>query len=212
MVGEDLIAAVLGGTAGAMAGGGSRLLLARLRRGVVLRPGPLEMAGAIGGAITVALAWGSPLLVLAGWLALLLPTLSAVDLVHHRLPDAITLPAVPLTLVLILLTWWVAPASGSPVRAVLAAALVGGLFLGISLARPRAYGRGDAKLGFTVIAALGYLSWPAVLLGLLIAFSAGALVGLAGIALRRWNLAGSIAFGPYLLLGAWSVLLAAAVN
>jgi leader peptidase (prepilin peptidase)/N-methyltransferase len=87
--------------------------------------------------------------------------------------------------------------SSLPERAIAAAAAGGGLFL-VALAYPRGMGLGDVKLA----AVMGLYLGRAVAPALLIAFAAGALVGVAliardGAAARKR----AIPFGPFLALG-----------
>ncbi len=140
------------------------------------------------------------------WIGILAVPLAAVDLRHHRLPDALTLPAGPITLAVCVLDAQWAGGGGSVARAALAGAVVGGLFLALVTVAPAAMGRGDAKLAFTLGIALGYLSWVAVLVGLFAGFLAGSLAGLAGVVTRRVGLRSAMPFGPALLLGCWCVL------
>jgi leader peptidase (prepilin peptidase)/N-methyltransferase len=87
----------------------------------------------------------------------------------------------------------------------LAAAAAGGLLFAVALAYPRGMGLGDVKLA----AVMGLYLGRAVAPALLIAFAAGALVGLAliardGAAARKQ----AIPFGPFLALGGLAGLLA----
>lgn len=200
------LAATVGAAVGALAGWAGRLLLARLRRGVALRPPALEVAGGLLTAAGVALVWPSPTVVLVVWAGLLTVVLGAVDLAAHRLPDALTLPAVPITAVLVLGTWAAAPPSGDPLTALVAAAVATAVFAGLASVAPRAMGRGDVKLVPSLALLTGYLSIPAVLWWLILAFGLGAVVALAGLVTRRLSLGSAIAFGPCLLAGCWLVL------
>jgi leader peptidase (prepilin peptidase)/N-methyltransferase len=67
-------------------------------------------------------------------------------------------------------------------------------------------GLGDVKLLPSLALMTGYLSVAAALLALAIAFLLGALVSLAGLALRRMSMTSAIPFGPFLLAGCWLVL------
>lgn len=201
-----LIAVGLGALLGAAAGGGGRLLLARLRRGVTLRPPVVEVAGALVTAAGVGLAWPSPIVGLVVWAGLLAVVLGAVDIAVHRLPDALTLPAVPITAALVFGTGWAAPSSGAPLTAVGAAVVTTALFAGLALAAPRAMGRGDVKLVPSTAMLTGYLSIPAVLWWLILAFGIGAVVALVGLATRRLSVGSGIPFGPCLLAGCWLVV------
>ncbi|MBI2268473.1 MAG: prepilin peptidase [Candidatus Blackburnbacteria bacterium] len=74
-------------------------------------------------------------------------------------------------------------------------------FLGIFvLTRGRGMGFGDVKLSFVLGSLLGY---PRVLIWFLLSFSIGAVVGLFLIAANKASWKKHIAFGPFLLLGAW---------
>ena len=192
---------------GAVAGVGIRRLLGRLRRGVTLRIGVAEVAAAIVTSIGVVIAWGDPTMGLALFTGLLLVALGAVDVVHHRLPDAITLPALPVTVTLVVLTAVLAPGSGSLLSAAVAAVALWAVFAGIARLSPRSMGRGDVKLMPTLGLLMGYVSPFAVLFGLLVAFGTGSAVALVGLAARRLRLASAIPLGPYLLLGCWVILL-----
>ena len=201
-----LAAALLGAVLGATAGWAGRLWLARLRRGAVLRPPVLEVAGALVTAVGVGLSWPDPTVALVVWAGLLAVVLGAVDIAVHRLPDALTLPAVPITGGLILVTWWVSPSSGEPLTAMASAVVATGAFAGLALAAPRAMGRGDVKLVPSLALLTGYQSIPAALWWIILAFGIGALVALAGLATRRLSLGSAIPFGPCLLAGCWLVL------
>ncbi len=196
------VAAALGG----LAGYASRRLLARLRRGSVVRPGPLEAASALITAVGAALTVPDGPWPVVLWIGVLAVPLAAVDLRHHRLPDALTLPAVPLTVLVCTADRGWGSGDGSIGRAVLAGAVVGGAFLLLATALPAAMGRGDAKLAFSLGVALGYLSWSAVLVGLFAGFLAGSLAGVVGLVTRRLALRSALPFGPALLLGCWLVL------
>ena len=196
----------VGALTGAGVGHGIRCLLGRLRRGAVLGPGGVEIACALLTAASLAAGWGTPrlpILLWAGWLGV---ALAAVDLRHHRLPDALTLPAWGISAALVLGTAVWAPGSGSILRAFIAAAVVGGLFWLTWRVAPRAMGRGDVKLVPALVLLTGYLSWTAAVLGVVLAFVSGAVVSLAGLLTGRMTMRSALAFGPHLLAGCWLAL------
>ena len=184
----------------------ARRWLAVLPRGTRVRFGPFEAAVAVVTFAGVVLApvqrW--PLVL---WVGLLAVALSVIDVRHHRLPDAITLPAIPVTLLTAAASSVVWPESGSLVRAAATGMIVGGAFWALSALAPAAMGRGDAKLTFSLGAAMGYVSAAAVLTGLVLAFALGALAALTGVLARRLTMRSALPFGPALLLGCWLVLL-----
>jgi leader peptidase (prepilin peptidase)/N-methyltransferase len=156
------------GGLGMLAGALARWLLGRLRRGARVPPPHCELV--LGALWAVSGYWWSvgrldpawlPLLLGLGWLAV---AAGAVDLRHGRLPDALTLPALPAALVLA-----VPLGGGAVVRAALGALALGGGYLVVRLVAPAALGAGDVKLAAPLGAALGAVSWPAVLVGALLA-------------------------------------------
>jgi len=84
-------------------------------------------------------------------------------------------------------------------------ALEGGLFfLLIAIIGRGAMGMGDVKLAAGIGALLGHpLVWAGLLLGILL----GGLSALVLLALRRIGRKDYMAYGPYLVLGAWLILL-----
>ena len=132
--------AVTGAVTGAAAGAGARVLVGRLRRGARVRAPWCELAVAVPWSATgllwasgaVAVAW-VPVLLALGWLT---AAAGAVDLVHHRLPDALTLPALPVALLL------VAPVGPPAVgRGAAGAAVAVAAHAAVHLLVPRAMGR-----------------------------------------------------------------------
>lgn len=204
--GSVALAAAAGGVFGGAVGFGIRKLLGRIPRGVVCRPGPVELASALLTAAGAALAVGTSLLALVLWLGFVLIALSAVDLTRRRLPDALTLPAIPVTVAVTVVTEVLAPGTGDVVRGLVAGALLVALFGLLALISPRAMGLGDVKLVASIGVAAGYLSWGAVAVAILGAFVLGAVVSVAGISAGRLRASSAIAFGPFLLLGCWLVL------
>jgi leader peptidase (prepilin peptidase)/N-methyltransferase len=118
-----------------------------------------------------------------------------VDLVHHRLPDALTLPALPAALLLAAPLGW-----GSVGRAAAGAAILAGAYLAVRLVAPAALGAGDVKLAGPVGAVLAAASWPAVVLGALLAAVLTAVAALARLLSRRCGLGAEIPHGPAMLL------------
>ena len=196
---------LVGVLAGGAAGVGIRLLLARLRRGVVVRPGILEACSAAITGLGVGLTWPGPALPLTVWLGWLGVALGAVDLVHHRLPDALTLPAVPITATLLVAIELASPDAGNLLVAAATAGVLTLVFWLVAVAAPRAIGLGDVKLMASLGLASGYVSVAASLLAVTLAFVLGAAIAAAGLVSRRLTMTSAIPFGPCLLAGAWLV-------
>lgn len=140
----------------------------------------------------------------AGLLAVALP-LAAIDLDVHRLPDRVTLPAVPVLAVLLALDW----DADRMFRAFVGAGLAGAVFLLLALAVPGGMGLGDVKLAVVLALPLGWWGYLAVLQGLALGFVIGGLVSVVLICARRATRRTHIPLGPALLAGALTVLLAA---
>ncbi len=176
-----VVVVLLAGTAGGGAGTGARRLLGRLRRGAAVRPPACEAVVAAG---WTALAAGwvagavpgrwAPVLLALVWFG---AAAGAVDLAVRRLPDALTLPALPVVLVLLAPLGPAALGRGAAcaVLAVLAHAAV-------RRAVPAALGGGDVKLAAPLGAVLGAVAWTAPVLA---AVLAAAVTALAGLVLRR---------------------------
>jgi leader peptidase (prepilin peptidase)/N-methyltransferase len=199
--------ALCGVPIGAAIGWGIRRLLAVLRRGATLRPGGLEAICALVTGVGFGLAWGSPLIGLVVWAGWLGVALGAVDITHHRLPDALTLPAIPITMLVVGITEWRHPETGSAVTALVVAAVLSGLFLLLAAVAPSGMGHGDVKLVPSLALMTGYASIGAAVLGVLVAFVLGAVWAVVGLASRRMTMKTAIPFGPFLLAGCWLVLL-----
>jgi leader peptidase (prepilin peptidase)/N-methyltransferase len=145
----------------------------------------------------VVLGW-TPLLFIRLVFASAMLTLFVIDLEHQILPNAITLPGIVLGLVASL---FLAPGWRS---ALLGAAIGGGILWLIAEVYLRArgmegMGMGDVKM----LAMIGaFLGWPLTLVTLVVASLAGAVVGLALMAVQRKGLQYALPFGTFLAAGA----------
>lgn len=155
--------------AGALAGAAGRWLLAKLRRGTSVHigwcaGGLAVLWGILGWRVASGHLpwWWLPIPVALTWFAVLL---TATDLKHRRLPNALTLPAYPVIAAATLIA--ATRGGGWPlaVSALTGAVALGFLYAAIHLASPRSLGAGDVKLSGTQGAVLGAVGWPAVLLG-----------------------------------------------
>ncbi|HEV2779646.1 MAG TPA: A24 family peptidase [Actinophytocola sp.] len=154
--------------AGGLAGSAGRWLLGRLRRGTSVHIGWCEGAVALlwgvlgwraaGGHLP---GWWLPVPLLLTWFAVLL---TATDLRHRRLPDALTLPAYPIAATLIVTAAWLG--GGWPLArgAALGALAFFAIHAAVHVLRPRSLGAGDVKLSGPLGAILGAVGWPALIL------------------------------------------------
>jgi leader peptidase (prepilin peptidase)/N-methyltransferase len=175
-----------------------------LRRTRAATVAGLTVALFVGLALRYHDSWALPafLSVAAGLVAL-----SAIDLEHFLLPNRIVYPLALATLALLTLGAIGDGDWGALGRAVLGG-VAGALALGaLHVASPRSMGFGDVKLAFVLGLALGWLGWGELVLGLFCGFLAGALVGVALIALRRRGRKDHLPFGPFLAFGALVVML-----
>jgi len=126
----------------------------------------------------------------------MLPTLvalTAIDLDHQMIPDAITLPGILIGLVINLASRRI-----SWLDSVVGILLGGGLFLVIILVSRGGMGGGDLKLG----AMLGaFLGWKALIVALFVAIVLGGAIGAVLLATGRRGRKDPIPFGPFLAAG-----------
>ncbi len=175
-------------------------------------PAPLlieVVAGAAAGALAAVLG-PRPELAAMVFLAVVGLALATIDIAVHRLPDRLTLPAYP---VMALMLGAAALVDGrwEPLVRALAAGLVAGLgYLALVLLRPDQLGLGDAKLAGVLGIALGWFGWKALLYGTALAFVSCAVAGLGLMAARRGTLRTALPLGPFMVAGAFAVILTAA--
>lgn len=131
--------------------------------------------------------------------------LALIDLDVHRLPNAIVLPAYPVLAVLVA----VDPDHGELIRAGSGAALLVAFFMVVAVVAPGAMGFGDVKLAGVVGGMTAYLSWGALLTAAFGAFLLGACAGLVLMVGKRAGPRTALAFGPFMLVAAWSSILGA---
>lgn len=128
--------------------------------------------------------------------------LAVIDLDTRRLPNAIVLPSYPVLAVLLTGSalwqrdWWPLARAGIGALALL------GFYLLLVLAYPKGMGWGDVKLAGLLGAALGYLSWAALIIGAFAGFFLGAVAGIALILARGGTRKTAVPFGPFMIAGA----------
>ena len=168
-------------------------------------PLALELATAAVLALLLGRFGGQPDMVAFCYLGALGVSLAAIDLSVHRLPDALTLPAYPVLIILLALAGHQA---GALVRALAGCVVLAAAYLVLGLLRPGHLGGGDVKLAGLAGLALAWLGWPVLLAGAALGFVLSAVVSLGLLAARRITLRSQICFGPFLLGGALLAVLA----
>jgi leader peptidase (prepilin peptidase)/N-methyltransferase len=133
------------------------------------------------------------------WAAAFAVPLALVDVAEHRLPRRLTYPSAAGTLLLLGAAGLAGDRTGSALDALYGAAALGAVFWLMALALP--FGLGDAALGLTVGAVLGWYGFAAVFEGVLLGFLLAAGYGTAKLAARRAGRRDELPFGPFLLLG-----------
>lgn len=134
--------------------------------------------------------------------------LAAIDLDVQRLPNAIVYFSYG-ALAILLSGASVVEGSFEPLaRAALGGLALFGFFLALAIISPKGMGLGDVKFAGVVGAALGFLSYPAVVVGTFAAFVLGGAAGAALMLARRARRTSSIPFGPAMVAGAFVALFA----
>lgn len=131
-----------------------------------------------------------------------------IDLDDHRLPNAIVLPAYPVTAALLV---FASVLTGAYAR--LGSAAIGCLVLFacygvLAAASPGGMGLGDVKLAGALGMLLGWFGWAPLIVGGFSAFLLGGVVSLALMLARRATRTSRIPFGPFMIVGAWIGMLA----
>lgn len=130
-------------------------------------------------------------------IALLSPTMAAVDVREHRLPDLLTLiwgiiAAIGMTLICAFTNNWTPLASGA-----IAAIITTAVFYTLSILTKAGMGLGDIKLSAVMGLVIGPLGAQTLLAALAGAFICGAIC--AAIMRLRQPASAELAFGPFLL-------------
>lgn len=141
------------------------------------------------------------------YLAAISIALAAIDLDVQRLPNTIVLPAFAVGAVAFTGAALLAGDWSRLATAGLGILIMGGIYLVPALIRPDAIGGGDIKLAGVLGLFLGWLGWPELGVGIVAGFLLGGLWGVA-LVLAGKGRSARIAFGPWLLAGAWVGILA----
>ena len=166
-------------------------------------PYPLlaELAAGLALAVMAARASSAWELAALAWLVLLAVPLAFIDVAARRLPDPLTAAACGGTLGLLAVAALTAHQPGHLGRAAIGAAALAGFYLALSVIRPGGLGLGDAKLAASAGAALGWISWQALLSGTFAAFALAAIYGGTLLALHRATRTSRLPLGPFILIG-----------
>lgn len=155
-------------------------------------------AAVLGGLAGLAHSWAETLAFVV--LAVASGLLTVIDLAEERLPDLIVLPLIGLTAVLLTVAAWSTGNWPALVRAGWAALALFALYFVMMIFSPD-LGFGDVKLAVVAGAFGGWFGWGSVLLGFGAAWATFAIAGMVLLATRKRKWKGSLAFGPFLILG-----------
>jgi leader peptidase (prepilin peptidase)/N-methyltransferase len=160
--------------------------------------------------VAVAVRFGaSPVLPAFCYLALAGVPLAFVDARQHRLPDLVTLPSYPASLLLLgVAAPFVTGGAGRFVHALIGMAAAVGFFALLLLIAPTGLGLGDVKLAGPLGAYLGWLGTAAFVTGLMAAWLLAALTAVALLVTRRATRKTELPFGPFLIAATLGVVLA----
>jgi leader peptidase (prepilin peptidase)/N-methyltransferase len=172
-------------------------------------PPPLAVEVTTAAALGVLAMRVHPGLVLAAacWLALCAVPLAFIDAAVRRLPDVLTGAAFAGTAVLLLAA---AAASGdwhALTRAVLGGIALSGFYLVLVLVSPSGMGMGDVKAAAGLGTILAWGSWASFIAGGFAGFLFAAVYGMALLISRRATGKQQIPFGPFMITGAFLVML-----
>jgi leader peptidase (prepilin peptidase)/N-methyltransferase len=137
------------------------------------------------------------------YLAAISIVLTVIDLDVHRLPNSIVLTAYPVAILLLGGASVLAAGWSQLIRAAIGLAALYLFYALLRLIRPAGMGGGDVKLAGVLGLYLGWLGWPALIVGAFAAFLLGGVFGIILLVTRRAGRRTAIPFGPWMLAGAW---------
>jgi len=132
--------------------------------------------------------------------------LTMIDLDVQRLPNAIVLPLYPILLATLATGAFLADDASALLRAVIGGAALYALYYVLAFSYPAGMGFGDVKLAGLIGMVLGFISYPALIIGAFAAFLLGGILGIALIARNRQARKRKIPFGPFMVLGALAAI------
>lgn len=172
-------------------------------------PAVIELAGA--GLLSLLALRVHPPLVLAaaGCMTAAGIVLAAIDTSSGRLPDQVLVPTLVAVLVVLVAAGFVDHQVSHLIDALVGAAAAFAGFTMLSLATA-GLGFGDCKLAALLGLMLGWFGWEALLASVTVGFLLAALYLLPRLITGRLSRSNRIALGPFMLLGAFAVLLVTA--
>jgi leader peptidase (prepilin peptidase) / N-methyltransferase len=150
---------------------------------------------------------GGLVLGVACGLAVIAVPLAFVDVAVHRLPDLLTAAAYAVTLAGLLIAAASGGQWGALGRAAAGGAALAGFYLLLALISPSGMGLGDVKLAVSLGTLLAWTGWRVLVIGGFTGFLLAAIYSVALLAVGRATRKEHIPFGPFMIAGAFLLLL-----
>jgi leader peptidase (prepilin peptidase)/N-methyltransferase len=170
---------------------------------------PLVEGATAGLFVTMALRFGpDPVLPAFLYLAAVGLALGLIDVDTQRLPDALTLPSYPVAAVLLAVGLAGPHGPGDLIRAFAGGLAMFAIYFAICFAYPAGMGFGDVKLAGVLGLYTAWVGWGAWTVGLFLGFVYGGVFGIVLMALGKAGRRTKVPYGPFMLLGALTGILA----
>jgi leader peptidase (prepilin peptidase)/N-methyltransferase len=134
-----------------------------------------------------------------GYLVAVAPPLAFYDMRWHRLPNALTVPGIGISLMSVVFASTVEAKWMELILSIGVSVLI--LIIGYPLARAELLGMGDIKLLIAFALPLAFISPLALLIGVVVSLLVANLILLPKFLFRRLTTQTAIPMGPYLLIG-----------
>jgi leader peptidase (prepilin peptidase) / N-methyltransferase len=175
------------------------------------RPAPAALTAGIVTAVLLAVlaarVHSGYILGVACALAVIAVPLAFVDVAVHRLPDPLTAAAYAVTLAGLLITAANGGHWSALERAAAGGAALAGFYLLLAVISPSGMGLGDVKLAASLGTLLAWTSWRVLVVGGFTGFLLAAIYSVALLAVGRTTRKQHIPFGPFMIAGAFLLLL-----
>ena len=142
------------------------------------------------------------------WLGAVGVALALIDLDTKKLPDVLTLPSYAVGAIGLALAALTGPGHTPLIRALLGCAALYAFYFALAFAYPAGMGFGDVKLAGVLGLYLGWLGWSSVIVGAFAGFLLGGVVSIGLVLAGRAGRKSAIPFGPFMLAGALTGILA----
>ena len=134
--------------------------------------------------------------------------LTVIDVRSHRLPDRIVLPGYVSGVALFAIACLLGAEWASLLRGLIGMTALWLFYFTLRALSPDGMGGGDVKLAGVVGLYTAWIGWSSFVVGAVAAFLVGGLAGLVMLVTRHAGRRTRIAFGPWMLAGAWIGILA----